>query len=134
MAIFLDIILSPFQFSELHAETPPPSEDEDDEDTGPTFTTEEKGKGKAEPEQVSQENERSNIMSIFNDLINRRDELIDQYEKANRAWNVSNLEKDKVYMDKVVSELDAAEKVIKELSREYDLIDPYASDEDDENE
>ena len=73
-------------------------------------------------------------MSIFNDLINRRDELIDQYEKANRAWNVSNLEKDKVYMDKVVSELDAAEKVIKELSREYDLIDPYASDEDDENE
>ena len=139
---FLDIIFSQFQFSELQAQAQSSPEDEDedkdndddDENAGPSYTTEEKGKGKADPEQVDQEDERSNLVAIFSDLINKRDELIDEYEKANRTWNASNLEKDKVYMDRVAHELDAAEEVIKELSREYDLIDPYASEEDDEDE
>lgn len=139
ITFFLEIIFSQFQFSELQAQaqTSPEDEDEahdndDDEEAGPSYTTEEKGKGKADPEQVGQEDERSNLVAIFSDLINKRDELIDEYEKANRTWNASNLEKDKIYMDRVAHELDAAEEVIKELSRDYDLIDPYASEEDDD--
>ena len=94
------------------------SSDEDD------TTHQDKGKGKANNEEDKQQEDSSNLLNYFNNLVEKRDALQAQYEYANREWNLSGSNKDKAYMDSIGKELDETQEAIDDLVAYEGFLDP----------
>lgn len=92
--------------------------------------SQDKGKGKADSE--NQEDLR--LLDYFNNLLAKRTDLTEEYEAANKLWKESDLEEDKINLDRIGIELDATHKSIEEIVNQTDLLDPaddFNSEEED---
>lgn len=106
------------------------SENNEEESEDENTPKQDKGKGKAKDEYDKEDD--SGFLLYLEKLLAERDELIFEYEDANREWNKSGLEVDKLKSDLLASRLDEIEDQIEEL-KAHGFVDPMDSENEDEN-
>ena len=96
------------------------TKDDEDDDNTDNKSKEDKGKGKAD---VDNDNDDPNLLEYFYKLLDKRKELINQYEEASRAYNKSETEENKSKHDKIVDLLEENEQDI-ETMKDNGFLDP----------
>lgn len=92
-----------------------------------------KGKGKAIDYSEQEENTDTDnaLLEYFSNLIEKRDALQSEYERANKLCNKTNLDEHTAYMDYIGKQLDGIQNEIDDLVDQSGFIDP-AEDETEE--
>jgi hypothetical protein len=99
-------------------------EDSDDEDINKDDRSkQDKGKGKADPKEDNETQDDPSLLEYFYKLLEKRDELISQYEEASRVYNVSETEENKLRHDQLANQLDEIENDI-DAMKDHGFLDP----------